>query len=79
VDTFWTWGRYPATPPKGNMMNIDTACYGYLTTEKQKRRFYRVKKLEKMAFWFYTKGWYKTRNVLHHYVIVSFGKWYISF
>lgn len=60
-------------------MNIDTAYYGYLTTEKQKRRFYRVKKLEKMAFWFYTKGWWKTQNVLHHYIIVPFGKWYISF
>lgn len=23
-------------------MNIDTAHYGYLTTNKQKRRFYRV-------------------------------------
>lgn len=58
-------------------MNIDTAYYGYLTTDKQKRRFYRVKKLEKIAFWFWTKGYHKTYNFLNHRIIIPFGKWYI--
>ena len=60
-------------------MNIDTAHYGYLTTNKQKRRFYRVKKLEKMVFWFYKKGWNKTYFFLDHKVIIPFGKWYIQY
>jgi hypothetical protein len=59
-------------------MNIDSAHYGYLTTERQKRRFYRIKKLEKAAFLLWEKGWIKTYNFTHHYFVIPFGKWYIQ-
>ena len=58
-------------------MNIDSANYGYLTTERQKRRFYRIKRLEYITFFLWEKGWIKTHNVLKHYFVVPFGKWYI--
>ena len=59
------------------VMNINSAHYGYLITERQKRRFYRIKKLEKMVYWFYKIGFNKTYFFLDKKVI-SFGKWYIQ-
>ena len=58
-------------------MNIDTAHYGYLTTETQKKRYYRVKRLEQITFYLWKKGWIKTHNFIKHYLIIPFGKWYI--
>lgn len=58
-------------------MDIDTAYYGRLTTDRQKRRFYRVKKAEALIFVAWKHGWFKTYNVLNHRIVIPFGKWYI--
>ncbi len=59
-------------------MNIDTAYYGYLTEDKQKKKFYKVKKLEKITFKLYKWKLYKTHNIVKHYTVIPFGKWYIG-